>query len=92
MMVRVGRAEGLTASIPPVADSPGVCRKARERVGVNEVNTGCLCTPSQLESQVATLSQEVTQLQRQQEQNLKKESPWAKVVRSTPCQVAHPSA
>lgn len=92
MMVRVGRAAGFTASIPPVADSPGVCRKARERVGVNEVNTGCLCTPSQLESQVATLSREVTQLQSQQEQNLEKESPWAEVVRAAPCQVAHPLA
>lgn len=92
MLVRVGRAGGFTASIPPVVDSPGVCRKARERVGVNEVNTGCLYTPSQLESRVATLSQEVTRLQRQQEQNLEKESPWAKVARSTHCPVAHPSA
>ncbi|XP_023391591.1 serine/threonine-protein kinase MRCK gamma isoform X1 [Pteropus vampyrus] len=36
----------------------------------------------ELESQVATLSREVTQLQRQQEQNLEKESPWAETVHS----------
>ncbi|XP_036715292.1 serine/threonine-protein kinase MRCK gamma isoform X16 [Balaenoptera musculus] len=45
-----------------------------------EVSTGCLCTPSQLQAQVATLSQEVTQLQRQQERSLEKEPPQIKTI------------
>ena len=47
---------------------------------MDKVSTGCLCTPSQLQAQVATLSQEVTQLQRQQERSLEKEPPQIKVV------------
>lgn len=49
---------------------------------MDKVSSGCLCTPSQLQDQVATLSWELTQLQRQRERSLEKESSRVKVVRS----------
>lgn len=51
---------------------------------MDQVSTGCLCTPSQLQAQVATLSREVTQLQRQRERSLEKESSRVQVVTSYP--------
>lgn len=57
---------------------------AGERVGVHVVSTGCLCTPSQLQAQVAALSREVSRLQRQRERSLGKASARVKVVRSHP--------
>lgn len=51
---------------------------------MDKVSTGCLCTPLQLQAQVATLSQEVTQLQRQRERSLEKESSQVQVVTSYP--------
>lgn len=48
------------------------------------VSTGCLYTPSQLQAQVATLSREMTRLQRQRERSLEKESSRVKVVKSCP--------
>lgn len=48
------------------------------------VRSDCPCVSSQLQAQVATLCREVTQLQRQRERSLEKESFRAKVVKSYP--------
>lgn len=51
---------------------------------MDKVSSGRLCTSSQLQAQVATLCREVTQLQRQRERSIEKESLRVKVVRSHP--------
>lgn len=51
---------------------------------MDKVSSGPLCTSSQLQAQVATLCREVTQLQRQRERSIEKESLRVKVVRSHP--------
>uniref|UniRef100_A0A8C9KZT6 non-specific serine/threonine protein kinase n=1 Tax=Panthera tigris altaica TaxID=74533 RepID=A0A8C9KZT6_PANTA len=55
-----------------------------QRGGMDKVSSGPLCTSSQLQAQVATLCREVTQLQRQRERSIEKESLRVKVVRSHP--------
>lgn len=63
----------------------GKARESAARPGRGlggQVSTGGLCTPSQLQAQVATLSWEVTQLQRQRERSLEKESSRVKVLSS----------
>lgn len=62
---------------------------ARWKVSLAKVSSGCPCPPSQLQAQVAALSQEVTRLQKQRERSLEKESSRVNVVRPYPCQVAH---
>lgn len=83
MMVRV-RGLGLPASLLLWLAKPKSLQQGQEVAWGGQVSTGCLCTPSQLQAQVATLTREVTQLQRQRERSLEKESSRVKVLSSNP--------